>query len=543
MYHSSLLGKPLKILFNDRRTSLEYDKYGRLVSTVDGDMKIETTLNAFDLVTKQFVKQFNPSTGSYDLLQSIYIDHDEHSREVSRKIVVAKTGQSFFIQSSYDIESKLVKRVTTVNSDKSLTESLSYDKKRRLLIYSGRNHTTDDLLPQNENGHKFESQIFSYDELDNITAVVTTFPNNGGSDTATFLYDTVNRQQLKQVTHSLVTGPNAYPSVVKFMYDADGNIVAINDSRMSYTVSGRMSSKNDTLYSYDPFDRLVKTDQTVRYYSGCETIQEVDGSNVTDFIRHGDIPVAEIKNGIRKVYGTDQKHSVVTVTDDTSTTRTTYAPFGTAGDNGVRIGYNGELKDTQDCGVYHLGNGARCYFPAISRFLASDTYSPFLGGGLNPYAYCSCDPFNAFDPSGHMSFWSILSIIVGSIASIAAIVAAPFTGGSTLAIAVGIIGGFIGLLSTGLQLGADIAADNGDTSLAEGLGIAATVLGVLGAVVSLGSAGAEIANVMRVRSVFRAARFVPGRSGFVRVGFKVRFKFTKVGRTARTSSSSRPIGL
>ncbi len=37
------------------------------------------------------------------------------------------------------------------------------------------------------------------------------------------------------------------------------------------------------------------------------------------------------------------------------------------------------------------------------RFHAPDSMSPFGAGGVNPYAYCSGDPINNSDPSGHMN--------------------------------------------------------------------------------------------------------------------------------------------
>ncbi|HEY4292239.1 RHS repeat-associated core domain-containing protein [Luteibacter sp.] len=46
--------------------------------------------------------------------------------------------------------------------------------------------------------------------------------------------------------------------------------------------------------------------------------------------------------------------------------------------------------------------GKRPYSPLLRRLLSPDTMSPFGAGGLNRYAYCSGDPINRVDPSGHM---------------------------------------------------------------------------------------------------------------------------------------------
>jgi RHS repeat-associated protein len=81
------------------------------------------------------------------------------------------------------------------------------------------------------------------------------------------------------------------------------------------------------------------------------------------------------------------------------------------------LGFNGERQDTV-LGGYHLGNGYRLYNPALRRFTAPDSMSPFGQGGINPYAYCAGDPINHTDPSGHFDPF-VLAIIFGVDADIA----------------------------------------------------------------------------------------------------------------------------
>lgn len=64
------------------------------------------------------------------------------------------------------------------------------------------------------------------------------------------------------------------------------------------------------------------------------------------------------------------------------------------------VNFNGERLDRR-AGVYLLGNGYRGFSPALMRFVAPDSWSPFDAGGLNSYAYCTGNPVASVDPSGH----------------------------------------------------------------------------------------------------------------------------------------------
>ncbi|MFJ4432969.1 RHS repeat-associated core domain-containing protein [Pseudomonas sp. NPDC089395] len=87
-----------------------------------------------------------------------------------------------------------------------------------------------------------------------------------------------------------------------------------------------------------------------------------------------------------------------------SATFLAYTPYGHFQDAHVNqqlLGFNGEVLEKRS-GTYLLGNGYRPYSPAVMRFLAPDSWSPFGRGGRNAYAYCAGEPINRLDPSGHV---------------------------------------------------------------------------------------------------------------------------------------------
>lgn len=86
-----------------------------------------------------------------------------------------------------------------------------------------------------------------------------------------------------------------------------------------------------------------------------------------------------------------------------------YLAYGhrfSTGEQSSRLGFNGQLQD-QLTGCYLLGNGYRAYSPTLMRFVSADNLSPFARGGINAYCYCSADPVNAIDSSGHMKITKV----------------------------------------------------------------------------------------------------------------------------------------
>uniref|UniRef100_UPI000AE9CDA7 RHS repeat-associated core domain-containing protein n=1 Tax=Enterobacter bugandensis TaxID=881260 RepID=UPI000AE9CDA7 len=124
---------------------------------------------------------------------------------------------------------------------------------------------------------------------------------------------------------------------------------------------------------------------------------------------------------------------------------------------------------------YHLGNGYRAYNPVLMRFTCPDCMSPFGEGGINPYAYCTGDPVNHADPTGHHSFWGWLGIVAG--VTLGALLT-PVSGGSSLAVALSVVSVSTAVASTGLAVAQQFVEES-DPKTAAALGWAALGTGII----------------------------------------------------------------
>lgn len=160
------------------------------------------------------------------------------------------------------------------------------------------------------------------------------------------------------------------------------------------------------------------------------------------------------------------------------------------------IGFNGEWLDPAIDG-YHLGNGYRVYQPKVMRFNKPDNLSPFAEGGINTYLYCHNDPINFSDPSGHLNIGKIFWGIVGIIAGVAGIIFAVPTGGSSLLLAAGVIGGVSGIVGGSLQIASGVI-DDGDVS--RKLNIATIPFDIIGLLSGSYSSYKSVKNLCWIRS-------------------------------------------
>ena len=167
-------------------------------------------------------------------------------------------------------------------------------------------------------------------------------------------------------------------------------------------------------YRYDPLDRLTShvqsdTSQRHRFYCKSRLATEIQGAIGYSIVQHGDLLLAQQQRESgsldTRLLATDLHRSVLhTLKKNTERQPIAYSPYGhRRGESGLTslLGFNGERPDPVT-GHYLLGNGYRAFNPVLMRFNSPDSLSPFGKGGMNSYAYCSGDPINRADPTGHI---------------------------------------------------------------------------------------------------------------------------------------------
>ncbi|WP_080925286.1 RHS repeat-associated core domain-containing protein [Pseudomonas fluorescens] len=174
------------------------------------------------------------------------------------------------------------------------------------------------------------------------------------------------------------------------------------------------TSRNTVLcrYHYDPLDRqngctVLQQPSIQRFNCKERLVTEIQGAARWSILQHDDQLLAQQNHLDSKVnttlLATDLQRSVLNALDATQPNPLAYTPYGhRPAENGLLslLCFNGERPDPVT-GHYHLGNGYRQFNPVLMRFNSPDSWSPFGKGGLNAYGYCSGDPANQNDPTGH----------------------------------------------------------------------------------------------------------------------------------------------
>ena len=290
-----------------------------------------------------------------------------------------------------------------------------------------------------------ETRTYQYDSLGRLTKSVKTNNLSKKSSTTTYGFDAVGNMRLENVdginTYSYYNGLNQLTSkeggnpssASHYSYDANGNQITekVGNNAVTtfaYDVENQLMSvtKQDKLIQTNLYNsagqRIKKKDAGIEeinyFYQGDVALYTKDskGNKTTFNLLGGSDNVIMSKRykdkyaGKYYSYSKDARTSTSNVIDDngnyvTSYDYSNYGETTKLGDNTFmnEICYTGGIYD-ESTKLYYLN--ARYFDPVDARFMTQDTYRGENNDSTswNLYTYCSSNPVNYIDPSGH---WTI----------------------------------------------------------------------------------------------------------------------------------------
>ncbi|MCS4510458.1 RHS repeat-associated core domain-containing protein [Xylophilus ampelinus] len=309
---------------------------------------------------------------------------------------------------------------------------------QRTISYDAFGQVTSDTLTGNSS-QTISAQTFQYDGNGNV--LQSTGPAAGHS--TSYTYNNID-QLISFASNS------GQPSTQEF--DTNGRLVVDGaGNHYTYDVPGQLLGVEDavgaTSYTYYPNELLAtrtsEASTVGMYYDNLQqAINTTQGDAMTHFLMVGSKRFASYCGDASPFYyGTNRRQDTVlgcsTELDggETLIGGTSYSAYGLQADSSVgmdasnNFGWNQEYKDIDNNLVYLR---ARFYDPVTMRFISRDSKSVD-----NRYAYCSGDPVNNVDPSGHDDVAVGVGAGVGAVAAVALTYAAITYGPAIVAFITG----------------------------------------------------------------------------------------------------------
>jgi RHS repeat-associated protein len=263
---------------------------------------------------------------------------------------------------------------------------------------------------------------YSYDNDSHLAGISYTL-NSTSVGALNYGYDTLGMRTAVSGSMARTGLPQPTPSA---SYDSGNELLAWNESALSYDSNGNMLSDGTHNYAWDARNHLSTIDsgsigsfvydpagrRATKVISGTQTnflydlanpVQELSGTTPTANLLTGGLDQYFTRtdaNGTAN-FLTDALGGTAAITDGVGTVQTRYTvdPFGNTVQSGTSstnsFAYTGREND--GTGLYYYR--ARYYNPAIGRFVTEDPIG-FASGQANLYAYVNDDPINGYDPFG-----------------------------------------------------------------------------------------------------------------------------------------------
>ena len=259
-------------------------------------------------------------------------------------------------------------------------ESITYDASGNPTNYLGatlvwEGQRLKSYTPKAASSGRSNSYVYSYDENG-----IRTRKTIGNTVTDYYYNGTLLMGIVKTTTNS---DGSTTTSKLRFSYDADGKVVAVN--------------YNGNYYYY------LRNAQS-------DIVKLIDKTGAT---------VVE--------YRYDSWGKLLSTSGSLASTLGKNNPFR----------YRGYVYD-EETGFYYLQS--RYYNPEVGRFISSDVLLSTGQGvlGHNAYAYCLNNPVNREDSNGNWSMPNWLKVTIGAVALVGAVALTVATGGGAAAVAVGV---------------------------------------------------------------------------------------------------------
>ena len=464
------------------RTLIEYDKKNRIKAfneaTADANFKTEYTYDADNRVTK--VRYNSSDTSKVDYV------YDKLNRITSR--TVTNGTSSYATQYAYapgatsygeNATTPLVSSITQGEGENAMNFAYTYDNRGNITSETRNGLTTTyvyDALGQLirvNDPHENATRVYAYDRGGNILnkvkyAYTTTDELGEALESIPYTYGDANWKDK-------LTAYNGVP----ITYDAIGN--PLNDGTWTYEwQAGRqlkrmMNASTGVTMEFTYNDSGLRTKKVKKVNDVLVETTEylLNGKNVvglthTDHASNGvdtmhffydgePHPVKVEFNGMMYVYVHNISGDSAGILDDSGTVVVEYkynswgGTVSTTGMLAATLGkynplrYRGYVYD-EETELYYVSS--RYYAPDVGRFINADD-TDYLSeddgsAGYNLFAYCMNDPVNRFDVDGNRSLPNWAKIVIGVVATAAAVVVTVATGGAAAPVLAGVAEGIVG---------------------------------------------------------------------------------------------------
>lgn len=389
-----------------------YDNLGRLTSTSNGTITVNTTWDALSRATSETSSVIGGMEYQYDAASRLTRIEwpDDFAANYSRDVYGAVTaidqhppGGSISSIATYTWNDLGLVTGIIRAAGTGASTSRGYDVWGRMtsLAHDASGSSNDLTLGLSYNpagqivGRTISNPSYAHPEA----ASATTYTRNG-------------RNQLVTVNGGAVS------------YDANGNTTSVLGAAYGYDGVNRLSSASAGLgtatFDFDPMSRLATSTvggaSTRRQYAGAQLVAEY--STATGLLTQRHVPGVGVDDVVLSYAGSgvssrtwnlaDERGSIIALTGATGVVSSinTYDEFGVpAAGNAGRFQYTGQQWLPEAQAYYYR---ARTYFPQTGRFLETDPIG--YGGGQNLYAYVGGDPINLVDPLG---LWAMTIRVCG----------------------------------------------------------------------------------------------------------------------------------